>query len=141
VALDASFPHGHQMMAMNYAARRMKSEALAASAKAFQLTPDRAVGFRYRAVALSQIPGLEAEARDAAEQVEGLSGDRQAGYLAIAYAGIKDRERCWYWIDHGLQLHDSALHMAIISPQMDIYRSEPKFIDLVRELGYPQKPA
>ncbi len=138
VAMNASFPHGHQLLAMSYAAQRKVPEALRESDEAFRLTSDHAVGFRYRAVALSQIPSLEDTARKAAEQVELLSQDRQAGYLAIAYAGLGDRERTYQWIDRGLQLHDSALHMTIISPQLDRFRNDVRFKDLVRQLGYQQ---
>ena len=141
VALDKSFPHGHQLLAMSYGGKRDVASALKESDEAFRLTSDPAVGFRYRAVALSQMPELADRSRNAAERVEELSQDRQAGYLAIAYAGLGDAEKTWYWIDRGAERHDAALHMTIISPQLDRYRSESRFKELVARLGYPQQGA
>jgi serine/threonine-protein kinase len=136
VAMDQKFAHAHNLLALSYAGARKIPDALREVEQAAGLTSDPAVATRYRAIVLSQIPGFQQQARQAAEQLESLSNGRQSGYLAIAYAGIGDRERTYQYIERGLRLQDSSLHLTIISPQLDTFRNEREFKELVRQLGY-----
>jgi tetratricopeptide (TPR) repeat protein len=136
VELNPAFSHGHQLLALSYAATGKAKEAIAESDAAIALTEDRAIRLRYRAVMLSLLPAYASETRTVVRELESLSQYRQAGYIVIIYAGLRDRDRMYYWADRALRLRDGALHMAVISPQLDPFRHEPRFRELQKQLGY-----
>jgi serine/threonine-protein kinase len=138
IELNPSFPHGHMLLALSYASMGRKDEALRSTAAAVLLTGDKAVGLRHQASVFSLIPGLAAEARQAAERLEATSQDRQAGYLVIVYGGLGDRDRMYHWADRAIQIRDTSLLMANIAPALEQYRQEPRFREVLRQLGYLQ---
>jgi len=136
IQLDAKFPHAYQLKALAYAAKGDHANALAASDTAVRGITDPAVAIRFRALALSVLPGLEAEARGAAERLAELSKDRQAAYLAIIYAGLRDTSRMFEWIDRALQIRDSSLLFINIDRATLPYRNDPRFRLALRQIGY-----
>jgi serine/threonine-protein kinase len=136
VDLNPSYPHGHQLLALSAAAAGDKKRALAESAVAVKLTSDESVALRYRALALSLIPDLAEEGRRVARQMEVKTGSRQAGYLAIVYAGLNEREKMLAWAKRALDEHDIALLMANVAPQLDRFRTDHSFQDIIHHTGY-----
>ncbi len=134
--LDPKFPHGFQLKALAFASQGKHSQALSNSDRAVALISDTAVALRFRALALSVLPGLEVEAREAASSLAALSNDRQAAYLAIIYAGLRDPENMYRWIDRALQIRDSAILFINIDRATIPYRNQHRFEAALRTIGY-----
>jgi serine/threonine protein kinase/tetratricopeptide (TPR) repeat protein len=133
--LNPNYPHGHQVMALSYAALGQKEEALRSSDIAVKLTSDRAVALRYRALVLSRLRGLEDQARQVAAQLGAIPNNRQDGYLVTIYAGLHDSKRMYEWADRALRARDSALLLANVEPAVDAYRNEPRFREVLKQMG------
>ncbi len=137
IELSDSLPNPHQLLAMCYASLGEKEKAIQENAVAVRLTTDSAVALRERAWVLSRIADQAEPARKAAAELEAVSQDRQAGYLAIIYAGLRDREQMYRWADRAIELRDPALGLAAVDAALDPYRNEPRFRQFVRQMGFP----
>lgn len=136
IELNPSYPHGYQLLALSYTEKGRKNEALKASDTAVSLTSDEAVALRYRGLVLSTLPDMGSEARTTAARMENLSEDRQAGYLAIIYGGVGDREKMYQWIDRAVMQRDSSVLLVNIEPSLAKYRQEHHFREILGRLGY-----
>jgi serine/threonine-protein kinase len=137
--LNPSYSHCHQLMALSYAALGFKNEALHESELAVNLTSDRAVALRYRALVLSRLGGLQDEARRVAAQLAAIPNNRQDGYLVTIYAALRDPQRMYEWTDRALAARDSALLLANVEPALDPYRNDPHLLEAFRQLGLATK--
>jgi tetratricopeptide (TPR) repeat protein len=135
IELNPNFSHGHQVMALSYAALGQEKEALRASDIAVKLTSDRAVALRYRALVLSRLRGLEKQARQVAGRLEAIPNNRQDGYIVVIYAGLHDPDRMYYWADRAIRARDSALLLANVEPALDPYRNDQRFRQILTQLG------
>jgi len=136
IELFPAVAHGHQMLALTFADSGRREKALAESAEAIRITSDPAVALRERTLVLSRIPGYEAEARKAAAKLEAISTDRQAGYLVRIYAALRDSERMYLWAGRALQMRDAGLELCNIDSALDPFRSQPRFRQVLRQMGY-----
>jgi serine/threonine protein kinase/tetratricopeptide (TPR) repeat protein len=136
IELYPTVPQGHDLLALSYAVSGQADLALRESSEAVRLTSDVAVALRRRAVVLSRIPGHQDEARKLASKLETMSSDRQAAYLVPIYAALRDRDRMYRWADRAIEIHDPYLLMANVDLPLDLYRSEPRFQQILRRMGY-----
>jgi serine/threonine-protein kinase len=136
IELNPSFPHGYQLNALTYSAMGKTAEALKASDAVVKMTSDEAVALRYRGLALSMLPSMRSQGEEVASRLANLSPDRQAGYLAIINGGLGNREEMYNWMERALNIRDSSLLLANIAPGLDRYRSESRFRQILRRVGY-----
>jgi hypothetical protein len=60
------------------------------------------------------------------------------GDVAAQYALLGDKDDDFRWLEKAYQQHDSQLVELKVFPQFDSLRSDPRYADLVRRLGFPQ---
>ena len=79
-----------------------------------------------------------------AKTIEFQQTERKTGYfsaliIASFYSDLADKEQAFHWLDIAYQEHDWLLIGLNTYFQLDPLRSDPRFADLVRKVGLPQK--
>ncbi|MGH9717256.1 MAG: TPR end-of-group domain-containing protein, partial [Candidatus Acidiferrales bacterium] len=57
---------------------------------------------------------------------------------AAYYALLGDKNDAFVWLEKAYELHESALESLNADPDFDRLRSDPRYADLVRRIGFPQ---
>ncbi|MGA9883777.1 MAG: protein kinase [Candidatus Acidiferrales bacterium] len=57
---------------------------------------------------------------------------------AAYYALLGDKNDAFVWLEKAYELHESALESLNADPDFDSLRSDPRYADLVRRIGFPQ---
>lgn len=79
-----------------------------------------------------RIGGREAFWRERAGQLT------NAYNLAIAYAGLGDRDRAFQFLETAYRERAPWICQFYVDPRLDVLRSDPRFDDLARRIGLPQ---
>jgi hypothetical protein len=58
-------------------------------------------------------------------------------FLAIAYAGLGDKDRGFEWMETAYRERAAWLTFLKVDPALDPLRSDPRFADLLRRIGLP----
>ena len=58
--------------------------------------------------------------------------------IAIVYAGLGDKGQAFAWLDRAYDERSGYLTWLTTDPQLDNLRSDPRFADLMRRVGFPQ---
>lgn len=89
---------------------------------------------------LYAVSGKPAEARQALAELEQMSKKRYVAPCSIAvdYAALGERERAFEWLSKGFGARDNGMTLIGVEPRLDSLRSDPRFAQLVREVGLPQ---
>jgi hypothetical protein len=68
-----------------------------------------------------------------------IEADLRAQCYSIAriYAGLRDKESVFIWLEKSLKYHDGELALVKVDPMMADLRSDPRFADLLRRMGLP----
>jgi tetratricopeptide (TPR) repeat protein len=137
--LSPTSPAGHFGLASTYHQKGQHSEAWAMQAKGFA-----AIGF-----------GDAAEAMERGHQAAGYSGAMREGALALAerrrihhfsalwiallFAFAEEKETALRWLETAVEERDQFLPFARVAPYWDSLRSDPRFQDIVRRMGFPSE--
>ena len=57
--------------------------------------------------------------------------------IALVYAGLKENDNAFEWLEKAFQVHDKGLTYLKIDPCLDPLRSDPRFQNLIRRVGLP----
>jgi TolB-like protein/DNA-binding winged helix-turn-helix (wHTH) protein/Tfp pilus assembly protein PilF len=139
--LDANFPPPHTFLAAAYEQKGMLKEATTAFQKAITVTQGPA---RTQATAglgyVYAVSGRKAEARKILAELQSLSEHRYvpATDTALIYAGLGDKDKAFAWLDKAYEEHSFSLSNLKVEPRFDPLRSDPRFADLLRSIGFPQ---
>ena len=92
---------------------------------------------------LGYVYGRMGRAADARKVVADLEDQSKKTYVAPTnfakiYIGLGDRDQAFAWLDKGYQQRDFWLTFLKGDPIFDSLRSDPRFQDLVRRVGFPQ---
>ena len=60
--------------------------------------------------------------------------------IALIYAGLKDNNSAFDWLEKAYQVRDKGLTYLKIDPCMDNLRSDPRFQSLMNRVGFPAEP-
>jgi eukaryotic-like serine/threonine-protein kinase len=58
--------------------------------------------------------------------------------VAAQYALLGDKDNAFRWLEKAYQQHDSQLVELKVYPAYDSLRSDPRYADLIRRIGFPQ---
>jgi TolB-like protein/Tfp pilus assembly protein PilF len=136
--LDPNYWLAHVFAASAYIEKGMYSEAVAASRKARDVYDStRPVSFIGFALAKS---GKQAEARAELEGLLKLSEERYVSpyNIAMIYNGLGERDETLAWLERGIQKRDPRLAFLKVEPKWNNLRDDPRFAELLREVGFPQ---
>jgi len=67
-----------------------------------------------------------------------LSNDRYVPpyHIALIYDGLGEREETLAWLERGYQERDSKMVFLKVEPKWNNLRSDPRFQDLLRRVGF-----
>jgi len=136
MAPDYYFAHFFASSA--YIEKGMFPEAIAEAQKARELsgpTNSHPVGFLGYALAKS---GKQAEARAIlAELLKSASERYVAPYnIALVYNGLGERNETLAWLERGYEQRDQRMVFLKVEPKWNNLRSDPRFQDLMRRVGF-----
>ncbi len=136
--MDRNFFLAHYRLGQAYEQKGMFAEAIAATQRAVELSPDNiemlaALG-RVLAVA-----GRREEARRIVVQLEAGMEHRHSWHfdLALIYAGLGEADQAFECLEKGYAWHDGMMIHVNVEPGFDSLRSDPRFQDLGRRMGLP----
>ena len=137
--LDPNFWLAHLFAASAYIEKRMYSEAIAEARKARELNPVHSHSIALLGYALAK-SGKQAEARAVLDELLKLSTERYVPpyYIALIYNGLGERDESLSWLERSYRERDGPIVFLKVEPKWNNLRSDPRFQDLLRRLGFPQ---
>jgi TolB-like protein len=135
--LDANFSPAHCYLGLAYEAKGMYPEAIRELQK-FARVSDRPFELGALAHAYA-VAGRREEARQLITdfQRRALSGYFPAWYMAIAYAGMGDRDQAFQWLEKAYQERCPWLIHLRAEPRLESLHDDPRFDSLARRIGLP----
>ncbi len=134
--MDPNFAPAHSFLAWGYLQKGKFAEAISALQRAVSLSDSnsRMVGELGHAYAVS---GQKAKAREIVGQLE-MKSQRQyvSPYeIALLYAGLDEKEQALVWLRKAFEDRAWQLMYLRVEPKLDPVRADPRFIDLLRDVG------
>ena len=135
--LDANFAAAHSVLGFVYAHKSMWEEAISEFDKASALAGrhpqiDGSIktlkGYAYA------VAGKKSEAMKAIAEVSDQS-EFLAYSIAGIYSALADTDRAFEWLDKACQSHSFQLVSLKVDPCFDNIRSDPRFPDVLRQVG------
>ncbi len=139
--LDQNFPAAHNFLPAAYEQKGMYNEAIAEFKKAIPLTAGSE--WSLSKAGLGHVYGLSGkrnEARTLLDDLKQLSAQEfvPATSIAFIYAGLGEKDQAFVWLDKGFEQRAFQLQWIKLDPRWDSLRSDPRFVDLMRRMGFPQ---
>ena len=140
---NPTFGRGHSELAAVYWSAHKHAEAIQEWKVGSQLEGDK----NYSEWAAAVDAGFRSGGWAAAERksLEVLLAQRKlkSGYIspygiAGGYAELGDKDHAFEWLNTAYQEHDIDLIQLRTDPAMDSLRSDPRYAELVRKIGFPQ---
>jgi len=135
--LDPNYHMCHFWLGRAYVEKKMYAEAIAEFRRTVELQPENlmAVALLGHAYAVS---GQPAKAREVIRNLERLSTRRYVGSanFAIVYCGLGEIDHALEWIERAYQQRDPLLTRMKLDPVTVPLRSDPRFADLLRRVGF-----
>jgi len=136
--IDPNFAQAHGRLGGTYLQESMFDQAIAELESAVTLSGSSpaAVGFLAHAYAMS---GRRAEAEKLLNELTQLSKQRYVSPTAIAvvHIGLGDWDQAFEWLEKAYRERSNSMVYLRVDPLFDPLRSDPRFVDLVRRVGFP----
>jgi TolB-like protein/Tfp pilus assembly protein PilF len=92
---------------------------------------------------MGYVYGRMGRAADARKVLADLQTQSKSVYIAPSmfarvYIGLGDKDQAFAWLEKGYQQHDFWLTFLTGEPMYDTLRSDPRFQELVRRIGFPK---
>jgi serine/threonine-protein kinase len=136
LSVDMNSAQTHRRIGLALAQMGMLEESLAQTRKALAIREDPAyysdLGWLYARL------GKKDEVQNALKKLQEMSKRRYISpyYVAKVYAGLGDRERVFEFLEKAYQAHSDRLLDLQTDPVFDEFRSDPRFSNLTRRLGF-----
>jgi DNA-binding winged helix-turn-helix (wHTH) protein/TolB-like protein/Flp pilus assembly protein TadD len=136
VDMNPDFWLAHWWLAHTYEQEGKYDEALSEYQKMAKLRGENLsqfpiVGYLYA------ISGKKAEARKILEE-QAKEQHFSAYPLAVVYMGLGEKEKALEWLEKSLKERETVMVFLKIDQRFDSLHSDPRFLQLVKELGLPQ---
>jgi len=136
--LDPNFAPAHLVLGQTYEQKNMLKEAIAELAKGVSLSGGGAVYLASLAHAYG-VAGRRSDALKLILKLERLAaGQHVSSYdMALAFVGVGEKDQAFSWLERAASEHAPRLMFLNVDPRFDSVRSDPRFRELVRRLGFP----
>jgi TolB-like protein/Tfp pilus assembly protein PilF len=134
---DPALSTAHWGLGLSYEQRGMGSEALASLQEATRLSKSRNV---LASLAHAQaLFGQPARAREVLTKLEEESRKSYVPsyYFALIYTGLGEKDRAFEWLERAYRERSTVLAYLRLDPRLAPLRSDPRYSDLVRRIGFP----
>jgi tetratricopeptide (TPR) repeat protein len=133
--LDPNFPSAILYIPLVYSQKGMHEEAI----RSVRQVPESSVGIAVLAYVLAA-GGRGPEARQELVELKRLRSRAYVSAILIAYvhAGLGEKEEALAWLEKGYEERAHQMQFLKVEPRWDKLRSDPRFIDVVRRIGFPQ---
>jgi hypothetical protein len=86
------------------------------------------------------VAGRRAEALNIVRGFNDLSSNTYVDFyqLATIYAGLGEKDEAFRLLEKGYEQHSAGIPYLTIDPFWDAMRSDPRFADLLRRMGFPR---
>jgi DNA-binding winged helix-turn-helix (wHTH) protein/TolB-like protein/tetratricopeptide (TPR) repeat protein len=137
--LDSSFVRAHVQLGQVYGQKGQYEEAISELKKAISLNSEdnyaiQLLGYMY-AISRRTSEAYKAleELKERAKRTHVLPYD-----IAVIYVGLGEKDRAFEWLEKSFAERDEGLLYLRVDPVLDSLRSDPRFADLLRRVGFPQ---
>jgi Flp pilus assembly protein TadD len=139
LATHPKLPLAHLWLGRAYQDQRRYTEALAEFREAEAVMRDWPVTVAARGYVLGMIGDKEA-ARKALVELDEASKKRYvtAYGVALIHAGLDDSRRAFEWLNRAVEQRTHWLVWLKLDPRFDRLRSDPRFRDIQRRVGFPE---
>ncbi|HEY9506088.1 MAG TPA: protein kinase [Gemmatimonadales bacterium] len=136
--IDSTFSRAHYWLGMSLAETGRPGEAI----REFETTLRSAGPLPAYRAALGRayaLAGDTSQARDILRELEQAARTEPASSVEIAtvHAALDQKEQCFQWLDQAMAARDPYLVYIAVDPRFDHYRTDPRFQDLLRRMGFP----
>jgi eukaryotic-like serine/threonine-protein kinase len=126
-------------LARVYMTKQMFPEALAEIAKMRATDPS---DVNYMSL-LAMAYGLEGKKKEATKLIYELKDKRRRAYLrpyilAEDYAALGEKDEAMDWLEKAYEERDDWINWTKVDPNLDVLRSEPRFVTLLHRVGLTQ---
>jgi serine/threonine protein kinase/TolB-like protein/Tfp pilus assembly protein PilF len=137
--MDAAFPLVHQRLGMVYLQKKMYQEAILSFQQAAN-NSNRAplsivsLGYAYA------VSGNNTEAQRVLAELKDMSQRQYVSPYSVAtiYAGLGEKEQAFQWLEKASDEQNTEMVFLKVDPRLDPLRSDPRFQELLRKVGFPQ---
>jgi serine/threonine-protein kinase len=137
--MDPNFINVHFRLGNLYEEKGMYEEAISEFRQVLKLSAGNPLGIAGLAHAYALV-GKRDEAQKNLDELLQLSKQRYVapGQIAVIYIALGDKDKAFAWLDEAEKGHDLMIARIRVDPRYASLRSDPRFNDLVRRLGFPQ---
>ncbi len=138
IVLDPEFWIGHFQLAQAQIEAGEQEAALETLNESARLSGGNSKALSVRGYLLARLD----RRREAAEVLATLDEVARTRFVppyarALIYAGLRETELAFRWLDRAFDAHDVHLAFLTIDPKWDPLRSDPRFADLLRRCHFP----
>jgi TolB-like protein/class 3 adenylate cyclase len=135
--LDPNFPPARWMLGHAYRQKGIYDKAIAEFQSGLQLSG----GDPLRVAVLGHayaVAGKRAEAEKVINDLTEISKQRYFPpyFIALIYVGLNDKDQAFVWLEKAFAEHSSGMTYLKVEPMFDPIRSDPRFQDLLRRVGF-----
>jgi TolB-like protein/DNA-binding winged helix-turn-helix (wHTH) protein/Tfp pilus assembly protein PilF len=137
IEMDPNFALAHNQLAQAYLQKHMNDEAVAELQKAVQLS----VGSPTCIASLARAYAASGKTEEAVKLLSELKKHSTPSYsdapeIAVVYASLGDTDQAMNWLETAFEERFNP--SVLLRPGFDPLRSDPRFEDLVRRIGFPR---
>ena len=127
----------HMFASSAYIEKRMFAEAVVEASKSRELNRFNSQPTAQLGYALAK-SGKQAEARGVLEELLKRSAEHYVspGNIALIYNGLDERDKTLQWLERGFEQRDVKMVFLKVEPKWNNLRSDSRFQDLVRRVGF-----
>ncbi|HEY2930275.1 MAG TPA: winged helix-turn-helix domain-containing tetratricopeptide repeat protein [Acidobacteriota bacterium] len=136
--LDPHYAHAYYFMGLGYEQKAAYGKAIAAFKKGIS-PAGRGVGAM---AALAHACGMAGQRSDVLKLLKQLKDRSNSKYVspydfALLFLGLGEKDQAYEWLAKAYEERSSGLTFARVDPRLDVLRSHPRFLDLLRQMNFP----
>lgn len=137
IDMDPQFPVAHLFLAMAYKQKGMMSDAIAELEREEHIPSSRAV-FKFVLGYMYAEAGRRAEALRILDELQEPRPDRFAPAYGIAliHVGLDQKDEAFAWLEKARMDREPFLRYIKVDPNFDKLRSDPRFSELLLQVGF-----